>query len=119
MAEEARLAKRSDGEESAMHARVSTYHGPAGLSDAEIEEITRKTEEAVLPGVRQMDGFKGVLSLLDQGTGKALTITLWDSADAMTASEEAANRTREQAAQIASEEIAGVERYRVTFMETG
>ncbi len=102
-----------------MHARVSTYHGPAGLSEAEIDEITRKTEEAVLPGVRRMDGFKGVLSLLDQGTGKALTITLWDSADAMTASEEAANKTREQAAEIASEEIAGVERYRVTFMGMG
>jgi heme-degrading monooxygenase HmoA len=103
--------------EHAVFARVSTLNGPAGLSDDEVEEITLRTRENVLPRVREMAGFRGVLALLDRETGQALTITLWDSKEDMQASEEAANTTRAQAADIAGEQISGVDRYEVTFQE--
>jgi heme-degrading monooxygenase HmoA len=100
-----------------MYARISTYQGPAGLSDDEVAEIVRRTQENVLPTVRQMTGYRGVLSLLDRGTGKALTMTMWDSKADMESSEEAANATRAQAADIAREQVVGVERYEVTFQD--
>jgi len=100
-----------------MHARVSTYEGPPGQTDEEVEEITRRQEEGVLPTVRQLDGFKGVIALLDRNTGKALSITLWESEQAMRGSEEAANATRAQAAEIASEKIGNIERFEVTLWE--
>jgi heme-degrading monooxygenase HmoA len=100
-----------------MFARVSSYDGPAGLSDEDVGQITKRTLEDVMPAVRQMGGFRGILSLLDRGTGKAATITLWESEADMKASEEAANQARAQAASIANEEIRTVERYEVTFQE--
>jgi len=100
-----------------LFARVSTYQGPGGMSDEAVEEITRRTEEIVLPVVREMGGYKGVLSLLDRHSGRALSITLWENEEAMVASEEAAYQTRAQAAGIASELIEGVERFEVTFWE--
>ena len=100
-----------------MFARVSRYQGPGIVSDEAIEEITRRTRETVLPVVRKMEGYKGVLSLLDRHSGKALSITLWEDEGAMVASEDAAHQTRAQAADIASELIEGVERFEVTFWE--
>jgi heme-degrading monooxygenase HmoA len=100
-----------------LFARVSRYQGPGGLSDESVEEIIRQTRETVLPVVRKMGGYKGVLSLLDRHSGHALSITLWEDGEAMMASEEAAHQTRAQAADIASELIVGVERFEVTFWE--
>lgn len=100
-----------------MFARVSTYQGAANLDDDDVEEITRRTEHEVLPTVRDMTGFRGVLTLLDRTSGKGMSVTLWESEDAMRASEEAANQTRAQAAGIARQEVQGVERYEVTFSE--
>jgi hypothetical protein len=45
---------------------------------------------------RAMNGSKGLISLLDNDTGKAIAVTLWDSEEAMAASEADANAVREQ-----------------------
>jgi heme-degrading monooxygenase HmoA len=100
-----------------MFARVSSFDGPAGLSDEEVEQITKRTLDEVMPSVRQMGGFRGILSLLDRASGKSRIITLWDSKADMQASEDAATAARAQAAAIADEEISGVERFEVTFQE--
>lgn len=99
-----------------MHARVSTYEGPP-VTEEQMAEIVQQQQDTLLPKIRSMAGFKGVLSLVDREAGKAISVTLWDSAEAMAASEADANTIRDQAADIASEEVRGVERYAVAFME--
>jgi heme-degrading monooxygenase HmoA len=101
-----------------MHARLSTYQGPAGLTDAQIEQINEELQERVMPKIRSMAGFKGLFSLYDDTTGKSVSITLWESKDAMTASEADANTIRDEASDIAQEQTMSVEGYRVTLMET-
>ncbi len=64
-----------------------------------------------------MDGFKGVVGLLDRQSGKSLSITLWESEEALRQSEEEANRVRREAAEASRETIEDVERYEVTFYE--
>jgi heme-degrading monooxygenase HmoA len=71
----------------------------------------------ILPAARQLDGFRGVLSLTDREGGKGLTITFWETEEAMRASEERANQLRDEAAQALSATVAGVERYEVTVNE--
>jgi heme-degrading monooxygenase HmoA len=116
-AKRSRKAGTTTGREDRMFARVSSYDGPAGLSDEEVEQITKRTLDEVMPSVRQMGGFRGIMSLLDRGSGKSLTITLWDSQADMQASEDAANAARAQAAAIADEQIRNVDRFEVTFQE--
>jgi heme-degrading monooxygenase HmoA len=97
-----------------VHARVSIFE--AGNPD-QIDEMLRQAREQVLPQAKQMDGFKGLIALGDRQSGKTLGITLWESEEAMRASEEAANRMRSETSQASGETIAGVERYEVGLFE--
>ncbi len=96
-----------------MYARVTTFRGSPGASEEAVEEGLRILKEQVIPAAQEMRGFKGVVSVGDRTTGKAITLTLWETADAMRESEEAANRLREQAAQAMNEAVESVERYEV------
>ena len=96
-----------------MYARVSTLEGPPELMD----EGLRQAREVVLPQGRQMEGFKGMIALGDRHSGKTLGITFWENEEAMRASEEAADRLREESAEAAGDTIASVERYEVGFFE--
>jgi heme-degrading monooxygenase HmoA len=100
-----------------MHARVSTYQGQPNLTQEQIDEAERYDRENILPAARQIDGFKGGIGLLDRQSGKALSITLWESEQAMLASEEEANRLRQESAEAASETVENVERYEVSLFE--
>jgi heme-degrading monooxygenase HmoA len=76
-----------------MHARMSIFEGPPD----KIDEGVRHAREVILPQAKEIDpGFKGIIALTDRQSGKMLGITFWESEDAMGASEEAANRMREE-----------------------
>jgi len=96
-----------------VYARVSRFEGPP---DA-IDESLRQAREQVLPQAKQDEGFKGMIALGDRHSGKILGITFWESEEAMRASEEDANRLREQSAETGGQQIAGVERYEVDLFE--
>lgn len=96
-----------------MFARVSTFEG----SPDQLDEGTRYARENVLPSARQDAGWKGVISLVDRNTGKALTITLWDSEQAMRATEQDADKLRSDIASSSRATIKGVERYEVAIFE--
>jgi heme-degrading monooxygenase HmoA len=83
-----------------MHARVSIFE--AGNPD-QVDERLRQARQQVLPQAKQMDGFKGLIALGDRQSGKTLGITLWESEEAMRASEEAANRLRSETAEASGE----------------
>lgn len=96
-----------------MHGRLTVFQG----EPAQVDEATRVLRERVLPGARELGGFKGVISLADRTTGKGLTITLWESEEAMRASEEAANSLRADAMSALGAGTPTVERYEVTLFE--
>ena len=96
-----------------MFARVSTYQG----DPAQIDQGLNYASENILPRVKQVDGFEGVYYLVDRQSGKALTITLWESEEALRASEEEANRLRSESAESASATIEDVQRYEVGISE--
>src|SRR5437764_14902490 len=58
-----------------MYARVVTGQYQPGKLD-EGEQIYR---ESILPEARQQPGFKGALGLVDRSSGKAISITLWQT----------------------------------------
>ncbi len=97
-----------------MHARVSTYQSPPEqLTDAVIEQM----KADVLPRLFSMDGNRGAIYLVDRGTGKAMTITLWDSEDALHASEEVGSALRGSAAEATSGSVGTIERYEAPITE--
>jgi len=53
--------------------------------------------------------------LVSPDTGKAITITFWESEEALRATEQQANQTRQQAAGSAGMEIVNVEAYEIAL----
>jgi heme-degrading monooxygenase HmoA len=95
--------------EGANAARMSILKG----DPARIDDGIRTAVEDVLPEIREIDGWKGVLMLVNRSSGDAKVITLWESTDALAASESTADAMRRRTAEAAGETIAGVERYEV------
>jgi hypothetical protein len=86
-----------------VHARVSSYQSsPEQVTDAAVDN---------------MNANRGAIFLLDRETGKTMTITLWDSEEAMRASEEKGNQLRRDTAQTTSASIGNIERFEVASME--
>jgi heme-degrading monooxygenase HmoA len=79
--------------------------------------MAHEIREHVLPALRQQDGFSGFLVLVERASGKVLGLTLWESEQAMNATEEAAYWLRVFSAEAAGGMITDVERYEVVFSE--
>ena len=92
-----------------MFARVSTY---TGTSD-EIDVAIRQVRENTLTKLKQLEGYKGAYFLIDRQNGKSIAVTLWESEEAMSTSEEAANDLRSEVADALGTQMVGVERYEV------
>jgi heme-degrading monooxygenase HmoA len=93
-----------------MFARVSEVTAPADKMDEGIAQYN----DVVLPQIRSMDGFVRTYLLVDRDAGRALSISVWDSAEAMAASEAAAGAMRDQVTDAMAGQ-SGVSRYEVVI----
>jgi hypothetical protein len=91
--------------------RISTFSG----DPARIDEGLRHAVQDVLPDARGIEGWKGIIMLVDRETGIERTMTLWESRAALEASEAAAGELRSRAADEAGQQIVSVERYDVAL----
>ncbi len=96
-----------------MYARVTTLE----VSSDRMDDATRFTQEQVLPQLQQMDGFKGFIALADRGSGKLRGVALWESEDALRATDEAAARIRSGVAEATGGTVASVENNEVVVFE--
>jgi heme-degrading monooxygenase HmoA len=90
-----------------MHARVSRYQG----GTEQLLEGFRRTTEAL----EAQDGFARAYFLADPGGDRAMTITIWESEDALVASSAWADKAREHAAHESNTTIESVETYEVAL----
>ncbi len=95
-----------------MYARVSTFEGM--MSD-HVDEAVRVAREQFIPAAQQSGGFEGMYVLADRESGKTLSVSLWSTREALQASEEQADSSREEAAHDAQGRVANVERYEVVL----
>jgi heme-degrading monooxygenase HmoA len=102
-----------EGGEGAHAARVSSLEG----SPDRIDESVSKAREETLPKARELPGWKGVIGLADRNSGRVKLITLWESADALRATEEQADRLRKQTAESGGQRVTGVDRYEVAVAD--
>ena len=58
-----------------MYARVTTTQG----NPDQIDEAINIVRDLILPAAQERSGFSGYLLLADRGTGKGITISLWES----------------------------------------
>jgi heme-degrading monooxygenase HmoA len=88
-----------------LFARVSRYHGDAAQMRAGFESVTDELEG--------MAGFVGAFFLGNDEHGRAMSITLWETQEAMEATAERAHQMRTRATQPANATIDSVESFEV------
>jgi hypothetical protein len=76
-----------------MHARLIEF---SGAEAGKREQIIQAVQEAVLPMLRQYDGFAGYLGLYDETRSRAKAIILWESEEAAESAEETLAERRRQ-----------------------
>ena len=96
-----------------MHARVVTFQG----DPAKMQEMGTMFPQRVLPVLKQQRGFKGVTVLLDRERGKALGISLWESADAADAAMAVIGPMRQEQAATMGSSAPPAEGFEVIFRE--
>mgnify|MGYP003292413693 CR=1 FL=1 len=89
-----------------MWARVSRYQFPA----AEVERVIEQFDAAV-GAISSQPGLKRVDVLVSRKSGAGITISVWESAEAMKASEDEADRLRQEIAVELIGWIQSVEEY--------
>jgi hypothetical protein len=97
-----------------MFARLATFEGvDPEENDRMLGEVTKRVE----PLMRALPGFKGYLDLMDRASGKAVTISLFDSEENLNAAEPTFDEEMPRALGDLMEEFSGrrtsVERYEV------
>ena len=90
-------------------ARVTTFAG----DPAQVEKSLRHAVEEVLPELRTIDGWQGIIVTVDRASGAEKVITLWESEEAMSASESQADQLRSTVADGAKQKIEAVQRFDV------
>jgi len=94
-----------------MFARVSTYEG----RPEQLDEMHHEGVEHVLPALEMQNGFSGGLVLADRQSGRVLAVTLWESEQAMNATEDASHWMRIFSAESGGGTVNSVQRYEVLF----
>ncbi len=89
-----------------MHARVSSYQA---------NDPQRLVEgfQSVSDALEQVDGFSHAYFMVDRDSGKALSITIWESEDALNASVAKADELRQQGTQASATTIESVQHYEI------
>jgi len=91
-----------------MFARVSTYRAADAGADKMLEGFQSVTEP-----LEQMDGFSHAYFLVDRDSGKAMSITVWESEQALSASVAKADELRKQGSEAGGGSIESVEQYEI------
>jgi heme-degrading monooxygenase HmoA len=90
-----------------MYARVSRYTGATGALRDGFEAVTAELE--------QVEGFVQAFFLIDEEHSRAISMTVWESREALEASAQQAHGMRTRATEPSSATIEGVESYEVAI----
>ena len=82
-----------------------------------LADVQRVVREVVHPAIRREDGYVGYIVLADRETGRALGVTLWESAAARDRSDTKARQIRPQVEQASGGTMQSVEPYDVLFFD--
>jgi heme-degrading monooxygenase HmoA len=88
-----------------MHARVSTYRGDGDRLIAGFEGIS--------DALNNVDGFSHAYFLIDRESGKAISITIWESEEALVSSVAKADELRKEGAEAGGAHVESVQHYEI------
>jgi hypothetical protein len=77
----------------------------------------RMASEAMLSWLQQIDGYRGLLVLVDEDAGSACFVTFWENADVVEKTRTSRASLRDQMAATAGAEVLGTEEFTVAYSD--
>jgi heme-degrading monooxygenase HmoA len=96
-----------------MYARMTKLHDVGGDVDTAVQTV----RDNVVSRARDLDGYKGFIGLVDRESGTFMSFTLWESEEAMRASESAANQLRSETVKMLGSGEPTVKRFEAAIVE--
>lgn len=90
-----------------MFARVSAYH-----ADEDSQKLMQAFQDTIGP-LQQVEGFSHAYFLIDPETGRAVSMTIWESEAAMESSEPGGEERRRRRSEISGASVDSVDHYEV------
>jgi heme-degrading monooxygenase HmoA len=76
-------------------------------------DLLPEPQEETIPRPNEMPGLRALYCLIDHETGRGASLSIWDSREAMEASEERAEQQRRQAVETGGGSVISIERMEV------
>jgi hypothetical protein len=92
-------------------ARVTRFEG----SPDRIDDGVLFINEYIIPDASELTGWRGLITLVDRGTGSTRTISFWDGPESLAATAERAEGFGRQVAEALGESFAGFAEYEVAL----
>jgi hypothetical protein len=98
-----------------VHVSVTTTQGSPGQP----LDVATLAGEEMMPWLREIDGFEGLLMLSGEADGTTLVLTFWKDADVAEEHRVARERFRDGITAAAGVHVLGVAGYELTFADLG
>ena len=98
-----------------MHVSVTRTHDPK----TQPVELATIAGEEMLPWLREIEGFEGLLMLSDAATGTTLVLSFWESEEIAEKHGEARRQFRESITAAVNVEVVDTIGYDLTFADLG
>ena len=93
-----------------MFARVTAYHAAE-----DSQKLLEAFQDTIGP-LQQVEGFSHAYFLVDADTGRAISMTIWESEGAMAASEAGGEERRQRRREIGGASVDSVDHYEVRLI---
>jgi len=83
----------------------------------DLQGTARLASESMLAWLQQIDGYRGLLALVDQDAGSACFVTFWENEEAVVKTRASRSSLRDQMASTAGAEVVGTEEFVVAYSD--
>jgi heme-degrading monooxygenase HmoA len=84
---------------------------------ADVDRSVQTVRDQVIPRVQDLAGYKGFIGFVDRDSGTFMSFTLWESEDAMRASEATTTQLRNDVAKQLTSTEPTVKRFEAVILE--
>jgi len=88
-----------------------------GVDPSKREEVLGIIRERIIPGLKEIEGFAGLISLVDEENRRARSVVLWETREAAEAGERQFGATREEIARGVGGTVRSADLYEAPIVE--
>jgi hypothetical protein len=88
-----------------------------GIDPSKREEVLGIIRERIIPGMKEIDGFAGFISLIDEESGRARSVVLWETKESADDAERQFSPKREEVVRGVGGTVRSADLYEAPIVE--